>query len=342
MVFEERDLRRISAIGLVVLLGVLVILLIKPVFLMVMGGLILAYLFNPVNKFVLRFVKEKNTSAAIVTLFSAALILIPLWFIMPMMIEQLFQIIKSSQEFNLQAFLHTVLPNSSEQVISQLSITIGSGISKITSSLLSSIVDSLLNIPDILMGALIVGFVFFFTLRDSQQLKEFVSAVLPLNRTQQTILAKQFIDMTDSLIYGTIILGVLQGIFAGIGFLIFGIPNALTLTIFAIFLGVLPIFGPILLWVPIAVVMLASGSYTVGIGYIIYNLIFTSGMESLLRPYIISQKTDLPQVMVLIGMVGGIFLFGAFGLLIGPLILAYFLTLLKAYREKSLASIFSE
>jgi predicted PurR-regulated permease PerM len=200
----------------------------------------------------------------------------------------------------------------------------------------------MLNIPDMLMGMLIIGFVFFFTLRDSEQLKEFVSGILPLNKVQQTILAKQFTDMTDSLIYGTIILGVLQGIFAGIGFLLFDIPNALTLTIFAIILGVLPIFGPIMLWVPIAIVMLASGNYTLGIGYAIYNSIFTSGMETVLRPYIISQKTDLPQVMVLIGMIGGIFVFGVFGLLIGPLILAYFLTLLKAYREKSLASIFSE
>jgi len=207
---------------------------------------------------------------------------------------------------------------------------------------LSSLVDSMLNIPDMLMGILIIGFVFFFTLRDNEQLKEFVSGILPLNKVQQTILAKQFTDMTDSLIYGTIILGILQGIFAGIGFLLFGISNALTLTILAMILGCLPIFGPIMLWVPIAIAMLASGNYTIGIGYAIYNLIFTSGMETVIRPYIISQKTDLPQVMILIGMVGGVFVFGVFGILIGPLILAYFLTLLKAYKEKSLASIFSE
>ena len=89
MVFEERDLRRISAIALVLLLGVLVVLLIKPVFLMVMGGLILAYLFSPVNKLVKKVVKEKNTSAAIVTLLSAAIILVPLWFVFPIIIEQL-------------------------------------------------------------------------------------------------------------------------------------------------------------------------------------------------------------------------------------------------------------
>ena len=201
MVFEERDLRRFAAIGLVLLLGVLVILLIKPVFLMVMGVLILAYLFNPVNRVVKKIVKEKNTSAAIVTILSAIIILVPLWFVFPIMIEQLFQIIKTSQEFNLQAFLNTLLPTASEQVISQLSVTIGSGISKITSSLLSSLVDYMLNIPDLLMGMLIIGFVFFFTLRDSEQLKEFVSGILPLNKLQQTILAKQFTDMTDSLIY---------------------------------------------------------------------------------------------------------------------------------------------
>ena len=92
MVFEERDLRRITAIGLVVLLGILVVLLIKPVFLMVMGGLILAYLFHPVNRFVRRLIKEKNTSAAIVTILSAAIILIPLWFVLPIVIEQLFEL----------------------------------------------------------------------------------------------------------------------------------------------------------------------------------------------------------------------------------------------------------
>lgn len=342
MVFEEKDLRRMLVIGMVLALGILVVLLVKPVFLTVMGGLVLAYLFSPIHNFVSRFIKEKNTSAAIVTLFSALVILVPFWFVIPIIIEQVFAIIKTSQSFNVQLFLHTLLPTASEQVISQLSITIGSGVSKVTSSVLSSLVDSLLNIPDLLVGALIIGFVFFFALRDGKQLIEFVSGVLPLNKTQQTILAKQFNDITDSLIYGTIILGIIQGIFAGIGFLIFGIPNALTLTLLAVVLGVLPIFGPILLWVPIAIGLLVSGQTPLAIGYIIYNIIFVSGTESVLRPYIIAQKTDLPQVIVLVGMVGGLFIFGVFGLILGPLILGYFLTLLKAYKEKSLASLFAE
>jgi predicted PurR-regulated permease PerM len=73
-----------------------------------------------------------------------------------------------------------------------------------------------------------------------------------------------------------------------------------------------------------------------------YNLFIVSVIDNVLRSYIISRKTNLSQAIVLVGMLGGLFLFGILGLIIGPLIMAYLIALLESYKDKSLYTLFTE
>lgn len=342
MELNDRNIKRISVLVLLLLLAVLVFILVRPILLSIIGGLILAYAFFPIYKVVLRRVRARNAAAAIVSFFVVLLILVPVYFLTPFMINQVFEVYQSSQTLDMQKFIRTLFPSSHESFIIQLTATLDSLVGRISAGVLSSLVSFLLEIPTILFHLVIVAFVFFYALRDSDKLFEFVSPLSPLNKVQEKKLVQQFKDITNSLVYGQVLVGCVQGLIAGLGFFIFGIPHALILTALAVVLGIIPILGPFFIWVPIAIYLFVQGNTFVATLFLLYNLILVSNIDNVLRLYLISRKTSLSQVIILIGMVGGLFIFGILGLIIGPLLLAYFITFLNAYRENTLSGLFKE
>lgn len=341
MDFNEKDVKRFSVILSVALLAFLVYLLIKPIIVSIMGGLILAYIFIPLHRFVSRFIPNKNLSVSIVTLIALVVIIIPIWFITPILIKQVFELFKMSQSMDLSSIIQIMFPTANDQFLVQATATLSSLISKGSTAIIDSLVNLFVEAPIIFLNMAILGFVFFFTIRDRDKLAEFVSGLSPLNKAKEALLVKQFKDITDSLLYGQVVVGVIQGLIAGAGFLLFGIPNALVLTIIAIVLSIMPILGPFIVWAPVNIVLFASGNTEMATLYLAYNLFIVSTIDNILRPYIVSKKSDLSPLVLMIGMIGGLFVFGVFGLILGPLIIAYFLTFLKAYKDKTLSSLFA-
>ena len=209
------------------------------------------------------------------------------------------------------------------------------------SSIFSYFITLLQELPSLLLNLAVVLFVFFFALRDQENLKEFISGISPFRKDKEAILVTRFKDITSSIIYGYIIVGILQGLALGLGLLIFGVPRALILTILGIFASMLPMVGPWFVWVPVAIGLFLTGKIGFAIAFSIYCLFFVSTIDNILRPYIVSRKTGVSSVVVLVGMIGGLFVFNILGLILGPLILSYLLLFLKAYKDGTLSDMFS-
>jgi len=269
------------------------------------------------------------------------IIVVPIWFVLPVLVDNVFDLFKSSQGLDINGFVSTIFPSSSNEFVSQMTVTIQSGISRISSGILNSLIDVLLNAPKIILNLFIIGFVFFFTLRDKDQLKQFMVGLSPLSQKQEKILVRQFKNITESIIYGQIIVGLVQGLVAGVGLLVFGVSNAFVLTAIAVVASIIPFVGPGIVWVPTAVFLFMQGSPGIATGFIIYNLLITSLVDNFLRTYIVSRRSKMSQAVILVGMVGGLFVFGILGLVLGPLILAYFITFLNAYKEREMSSAFN-
>ncbi len=342
MDLTEKDIKRGSLILLLLALAVLAIMIVRPVFLAIFGGLILAFVFLSIYKFILRFVRSKNLAAGIVSIIVLLIIFVPLWFLLPLVIKQVFDLFQITQTLDIGGLISKILPSASETLVSQISLTAENALGKMTSSILNSLVDFLVNFAVVALNLFLVAFVFFFALRDEDKLREFAAGLSPLNKNQEKNLVKQFKDMTNSIIFSNFLVGIMQGLIAGLGLYLFGVPNTLILTMVAVVLGILPMLGVGFVYVPVALYLLISQDVPTAVIFIIYNLVFVTGVESVIRTKLVSRKTQVSQVIVLIGMIGGTFVFGILGLLIGPLILAYFITFLKAYKEKTLSSFFVE
>ncbi len=342
MQLEEKQIKRFSTAFVIAVLGIIVFFFIKPVLLSVITGLILAYVCMPLYKKILNKTSSSNFSAFLVILLMVLVILIPLWIITPMIFQQIFDLFKLSQTFNAESTIRNMFPTASEQFITQIIVTFATIISKTTSVVMNYLVQFLMDIPITFLHLFIIGFICFFTMRDSEELKKFIRGISPLAKSKEKIMVQQFKGITDSVIYGQIVIGIVQGLFAGLGFLLFRIPNALLLTLIAIIISVIPVLGPSLVWIPLTIYMFIKGSPIIAILFLVYNIIVVSTTENILRTYIVSKRTNFSQAVILVGMFGGFFIFGVIGFIIGPLLLAYFITFLRSYNDQNLYSLFSE
>ena len=327
---------------LILILIALTFILIKPIIISIIAGLILAFIVNPVYLKVNSFVKRPTLSALIVSVMVVVIIFIPLWFLVPLMIRQVFEMFAFLRGADVRSFVEILFPTFSDEFTRQITGVVSNFLNEISVSILNWLSDFLLNLPDLLLQGAVLIFVFFFALRDQEKLKSYVSDLSPLNKEQEKILIREFKGITSSIVYGYFIIGVVQGIATGIGLFAFGVPRALLLTIIAIFASMFPLFGPWVVWLPAVVYLFAQGNTFAAVAFMIYGVLVVSSLDNILRSYIVSRKSSISPVIALIGMIGGLFVFGLLGLILGPLILAYLIIFLTAYKNKQLSSMFSK
>lgn len=341
---EKETLRKFGTIFLLVVLAVLAFFLLKPFLVAILFGLILALVLYPVFLWFNKKIRHKGWSAFIVGILLAVVVLVPLWFLVPVLVKQSIQIFIYSQKMDFIAPLKNIFPSlfTYEQFGSGISSVIYSFITKITNSAMNIFSNMVLNFAKITLQILVVLFVFFFALKDGKKLVEYLQSILPFSKDVEKKLFNSSREITYSVLYGQVLLGIAQGIIAGIGFFAFGVPNALFLTILAALAGIFPIIGTAIIWIPVVIYMLISG-FNVGpiIGVAIFGTI-SSITENLIKPIFVAHRTNLHSALVLLGMIGGLFMFGILGVVLGPLILAYLLIILEVYRNKKVPGLITE
>jgi predicted PurR-regulated permease PerM len=170
-------------------------------------------------------------------------------------------------------------------------------------------------------------FVFFFY-RDGPRLAMFVHRLLERLIGDR---AGYYIDLVagtvQRVVNGVIGTAAAQALLALIGFLIAGVPGALVLGIVTFLLSLIPM-GPPLVWIPATAWLVWKGDYTYAVFLGVWGTFIISGVDNVLKPYLISRGGNLPLVIVLLGVFGGLIAFGFIGLFIGPTLLAVAYSLL--------------
>ena len=176
-------------------------------------------------------------------------------------------------------------------------------------------------------------FIAFFVYRSGDEL------ALGLRQTLTRLIvsrARQFIAVAGGTIQGVVygILGtaLAQGVLAGIGFSIVRVPGALFLGLLTFFMSLIPM-GPPFVWVPAVVWLVAQERYGAAIFLGIWGMFVISGIDNIVKPYLISRGSKMPFILVFLGVIGGIAAFGFLGVFLGPVLLAVGYTLLLAWNR---------
>lgn len=328
---EELNLKKTTIAIILAILMILTFLLLKPILMAIIMGIILAFIFSPIYNWLYKSIKLKNISALIVCALFIGILILPIWFLTPIILEQSIKVYQASQQIDFITPLKKIFP--SIEFSSELGKNIRVLATNATNALMNRFAQFLLNFPSLFLQFLVTLFTFFFILRDSKELVEYIRSLLPFSKETEKKLFENTKGITSSVLYGQVIIGIIQGILVSIGLLLFGISNALLLSSLAIIAGVLPIIGTTIVWLPVAIYLFMAGDNFAAVGLTIFG-IFSNVADNFIRPIIISKRTVINSPLVLIGMIGGLFLFGLLGLILGPLILAYLLIILEVYRNQ--------
>ncbi len=187
-----------------------------------------------------------------------------------------------------------------------------------------------------LVGFFVMLFVMFYSFQSRQLNFERVRAIIPLAPNLKDKLIEEIRSVTWAVVYGQVMTALVQGTLGGLGFLIFGAPNPVLWGFIMILLSFLPLVGTPLIWLPAGVFLILSGATIRGIGLLLWGGILVMNVDNFLKPRLISGQANIHPVVVLLGVLGGLKLFGFIGLVAGPLTLALFIALIRFYEEEYL------
>jgi len=173
----------------------------------------------------------------------------------------------------------------------------------------------------------------FFFLKDGPRILERAFYYIPLPDALEEELVDRIVSVASVVLKGSLVIGVIQGGLAGAAFFLAGIPGWAFWTTVMIVLSLIPAVGSALVWIPAAIYLFSTGPAGTALVFTAWCAVVVGTVDNFLRPRLVGQGAKMPDIMVLISTLGGIFLFGAVGFIIGPIVAALFLGILTIYGE---------
>jgi predicted PurR-regulated permease PerM len=192
------------------------------------------------------------------------------------------------------------------------------------------------TITHLLVGLGLTVFLLYYFVKNGSDFSRWLHATAPLPDNVQDQLHAEFNDVMRAVLVSHVFIAVIQGVVAGLGLIVVGVPSAVFWTVVMIILAVLPIIGSFLVWGP-AVLYLVSINRPVAAGFLlVYGTIVVGLTDDYLRPIVIERytQTTLNPGVILIGVLGGVYLIGFMGIFFGPIIVGSLRAVLDVYRRE--------
>ena len=316
----------------------------SPIFFAVM----IAIVFHPIHARVQERIRGRNAAALISTLLVLLILVVPavgLGVVVSREITSLYQLLseKSAQQGGWNPYvMHAV-----ERLLAwagryvdlstfDLRGTILRWLEGASRFLLSWGAQAVGNLLSFLGDGLVTFFTLFFLFREGGLMRKRAAAFLPLKASQ---IERLFTGISNSIVanvYGCLAVGVAQGTLASLGFWVLGVPSPVLWGMVTALFSLIPIVGSAAVWGPAAIILLIGGHWWKGIILLAWGAGVVGQVDSLVRPYVISERVKLHTLLVFFALLGGVKAFGVMGLFVGPVVLSVAIVVLDMLRETNL------
>ncbi|WDF73835.1 AI-2E family transporter [Novosphingobium sp. KACC 22771] len=346
---ENRQMQpaRMFLLGLVVAISLAFGWLVVPFWGAVLWAVIVAVLFDPLYQRLLRAMPgHPDRSAALVLLVVVAVVVLPALALGAALIEQggvLYASVESGKIDPLRflAGLQTRMPQWLQGQLGVAGLAslddLRGWLGRAMGDLLRNVGPQLLQLGQSTLGLFlqlgVMLYLAYFLLRDGRALGEKIARSVPLERSMTDLLFEKFLQAVRATIKGSLIVAILQGTIGGLSFWVLGLPGAL---LWGVAMGVFSLFPSIgtgLVWVPVSVYLLATGSVWQGAALGALGFFVISSVDNLVRPILVGRDTRVPDYVVLITTLGGFELMGFNGFVMGPVIAALFIAIWQVVGE---------
>ncbi len=184
-----------------------------------------------------------------------------------------------------------------------------------------------------LFELLIFLMMLFFLLRDGEKLQAELQAISPLSSSQERLIFENLGRTVRGVLQALVLVPIIQGVVAGIGFLIFGVPSPMVWSVTVVMAAFVPILGSPLGWVPAVAWLFFTGETWQWVGLLVYGIVLISGIDNVVKPMVLQGVARIHPLLAFLSILGGLFAFGALGFLIGPVVLSLVLSAIRIYRD---------
>jgi predicted PurR-regulated permease PerM len=189
-----------------------------------------------------------------------------------------------------------------------------------------------------IIGLLLMLLTCYYILQNWSSLSRRAEAMLPLNPRDTRALLDEFRKTGRTVLLGTVLTGIAQGILAGLGYLITGVPEAAFFGALTAAASIVPVIGTFVVWFPLGVYLLLTGHVALGVVELTYGALIVVGVSDyVLRPRLVGGHGEVPSLVTLVALIGGIEAFGIIGLLLGPVVVALAVAILRIYEREATA-----
>lgn len=319
-------------------------LVLKPFLSAIVLAFLAALFFKPVYTFFQRIFKKKDKLAAMMSVVIVFfVVLIPLVSVGGLTVNQIIQFKNDfGSEGNIDLGYIVEKVNNVIEVVPVVEgkLTVD-GVQDWIQNAAKSVGSFFLErLPDIGSGAfhsltwVLIFIILVYSLFPIQdKFMHFLEHLSPLDDRIDRIYLTRVVEMSKSMVKGTFAIAIVQGIVSGVFLAIAGVDYVLFLTVLMIFLGVIPMVGSGFVMIPIGVIMLFTGNIWQGVMLLLVTMLLVNNIDNYLRPKLVSKKAELHPALVILGVLGGLQVFGVLGFIYGPVIMILLVTTVEMYMK---------
>lgn len=348
---NRKTIQTIFNFALLGLMFALLIGMLYPFFTIILWTIFLYILINPLHSMLLKklnkdkkfYQTKRHALAGVFSLGTLLVIIVPLVSIGILLTNQLLSFVKSVESFIMnnpdffsQSETGIILSKAAEKLslnfinLSEINIreNLIDFLQKYSSRIIGFGTSIISSAGNFVVSILFVAFALYFCFLDGRYLTTLLKKAVPIDPSYMSALSRKFTQITKHLFSGYILVALYQGTAAFIIMLIFRIEGALLFSVILMFCSFIPIFGAAIVWVPMGIVLCFTSSVLQGIIFLILCGFCVSFLDNFLRPFFLKDRINVHPLIIFFSILGGLKVFGINGLLLGPMVVIMFFTVL--------------
>ena len=282
---------------------------------------------------------SQTVAAGVSVVLAASLILVPLGLFLTYLIRQIIASIHSWQAGGGVSEWRTIIhfPPVMGRALdwAQANLDLQDQLSAIGQNLAGQAGNLLTSSISLLTQLVIMLFVLFFLYRDRDKATNALRHLLPLSPEEVSRMGSRIEDTILAIVNGSLIVAFVQALLAGVMYTVLGVPSSAIWGCVTFIAALIPMFGTFMVWGPVAVFLVLSGSWVKALILVVWGGLVVSSIDNLLYPYLVGDRMRLHTILTFFAILGGIRLFGPAGLILGPVALAVTIGLLEVWRSRT-------
>ncbi len=309
---------------------------------------ILAVLMQPVYRYLRKHFRGNGTFAGLATVFlTLVLILMPLLFIVGTLVTeavQLFNMVRQQVSFDdvadsLAKILGPEQANAIAAEATRAVRDVASYAQPIISSLTTNIASLFANTFAFVLGFFILLMGMYYLLKDGAEFKRQLLELSPLADEDDTSIIDRIIDAIKAVAYGQFVVSLIKGFVGGIAFFVLGLPAPVFWGSMIAMTNFIPAVGTALVTVPFTIYLFAVGRLWSGLALAAISMLIIGLVDNFLTPQVMRSRIKIHPLLILISILGGLHLFGAYGIFFGPIVLSVTIALIDIYKKEFRVSV---